>query len=385
MQQIISGARIFTGSEFLDHKAVIIEQGIIQAIVSPEECPVESETQHLILKGGILAPGFIDLQVNGGGGILFTQSPDLASLQTMLRGHRSSGTTGLMPTLISAPPDIHRLGVEAVREAMAQPLPGILGIHLEGPFFALEKRGVHASAYIRPMQEQDLDWLCHLDIPVLLTLAPECIPAGYISRLTQAGIRVCAGHTDGSYEQIRAAVAEGLSGFTHLFNAMRAPTAREPGAVGAALDFDDTWCSIICDGHHLHPAAVRLAYQRKPRGKLLLVSDAMATVGSPTKHFTLYDETIYQRDGVLINSEGRLAGSAIGMIDAVRLAHRQAGLPLDECLCMASLYPAQYLGREAELGSLAPQFRADLVHFNDEFTVLNTWVAGEHQSHGETA
>ena len=381
MQQILTGARIFTGAGFVDHKALVIEDTAIFSIADPDNVVSYSGADHIALNGGILAPGFIDLQVNGGGGAFFTHDPSIATLQTMLRGHRPSGTTGLLPTLVSDTPAIHRAGVAAVREAMSQPLPGILGIHIEGPFFDPEKRGAHAARYIRTLEDADLHWLCELDIPTLLTLAPEHTRPSQIARLAEAGIRVCAGHTNATYDQIQAAIAEGLSGFTHLYNAMRPQTGREPGVVGAALDSDDTWCGIICDGHHVHPASVRLAHKCKPRGKLLLVSDAMSTVGSADYSFTLYGETIREQDGALVNAEGRLAGSAIGMIDAVRIAHRQAGLPLEECLRMASLYPAQYLRRDADLGKIAPGYRADLVHFNDDFTVRNTWVAGQHQSH----
>lgn len=379
MQQILTGARIFTGAGFIDHKALVIEDAEVISIVDPDNVVYDADV--FSLKGGILAPGFIDLQVNGGGGAFFTSDTSIAALTTMLSGHRSSGTTSMLPTLVSDSRDTHQAGVAAVREAMQQSLAGILGIHIEGPFFDLEKRGAHNARYIRSPEDDDLDWLCAVDIPLLLTLAPEHTRPGQIARLVDAGVRVCAGHTNAHYADIKAAIEEGLSGFTHLYNAMRPQTGREPGVVGAALDSDDTWCGIICDNHHVHPASVRIAHKSKPRGKLFLVSDAMSTVGSTHKSFTLYDETIHEQGGALVNAEGRLAGSAIGMIDAVRIAHREMGLPLEECLRMASLYPAQYLQVDTQLGKIAPSYRADLVHFDDDFNVLNTWVAGQHRQH----
>jgi N-acetylglucosamine-6-phosphate deacetylase len=235
---------------------------------------------------------------------------------------------------------------------------------------------------IRPAQAQDIDWLCSLqDLPLLVTLAPEHAQAGQIGQLTRSAVHVCAGHTNASYRQIRDATNEGLQGVTHLFNAMSPLTSREPGTVGAALDDDRLWAGIIADGHHVHPASIRLAHRAKPPGKLVLVTDAMATVGGDSPVFEIYGEEIRESDGRLINADGVLAGSAIGMIDAVCYANQTVGLPLEECLRMASLYPAAILKRDDSLGRIASGFRADLVHFDENFTVCNTWLAGERQSH----
>ncbi|MDO3382955.1 N-acetylglucosamine-6-phosphate deacetylase [Gilvimarinus algae] len=383
MKQALTGARIFTGDQFLDNKALIIGGSAIIAVSENDNVVRDFPDAQLVeLDGGILAPGFIDLQVNGGGGAFFTNDTSVSALQTMLDGHRPTGTTGMLPTLISDTRQTHQAGVKAVADAVAQGMSGVLGIHIEGPFFDMEKRGAHNAKYIRDIEGDDLDWLTHLDATrVMLTLAPEHTQPGQVRQLVEAGIIVCGGHTNAHYEQVMAAIDEGLSGFTHLYNAMRPQTGREPGVVGAALDSADTWCGIICDNHHVHPASVRVAISAKPRGKVYLVTDAMSTVGSEQKSFTIYGEEIFEKDGALVNAEGRLAGSAIGMIDAVRIAHRDVGLALDECLRMASLYPAEYLGLADTLGRIDEQCRADLVHFTEDFAVTATWVAGDFKQH----
>ncbi|WP_339898861.1 N-acetylglucosamine-6-phosphate deacetylase [uncultured Gilvimarinus sp.] len=381
MKQALVGAKIFTGDKFIDNQALIIDGETL--ILTAENDNVVQLCEIINLDGGILAPGFIDLQVNGGGGAFFTNDTSVSALQTMLNGHRPSGTTSMLPTLISDTRDTHQAGVSAVRDAIAQGMHGVLGIHIEGPFFDMEKRGAHNARYIREMEPADTAWLTEIDgnFKTMITLAPEHAHPGQIKTLVDAGLIVCAGHTNAQYEQVMAGVKEGISGFTHLYNAMRPLTGREPGVVGAALDSDETWCAIICDNHHVHPGAVRAARNAKPTGKLYLVTDAMSTVGSEQKSFTIYGETIYEQDGALVNAEGRLAGSAIGMIDAVRICHQDVGVELGECLRMASLYPAQYLQLDNLLGHIATGLRADLVHFDSNFNVRNTWVAGAHQSH----
>jgi N-acetylglucosamine-6-phosphate deacetylase len=288
----------------------------------------------------------------------------------------------MMPTLISDTRENQQAGIEAVRAAQAAGNEGVLGIHIEGPFFDLEKRGAHKAGVIRQPEAEDIDWLSSLgDMNVIVTLAPDHTKPGQIRQLADAGIRVCAGHTNASYEQIKSAVAEGLAGFTHLFNAMSPLAGREPGTVGAALDSDSTWVGIIADGHHVHPASIQIAHRMKPPGKLLLVTDAMSTVGGEDSFFEIYGERIQERDGRLINSEGALAGSAIGMIDAVRIATTEVDLPLEESLRMASLYPAAFLGLDHQLGRIASGYRADFVHFDRDYKVHGTWVAGRYQSH----
>lgn len=375
----LTGARLFDGDRFLDDHALILDGDRIQAVLPERELPGDMNREPL--PGGILAPGFVDLQVNGGGGVLFNNAPSVASLEQMTRGHRSQGTTRLLPTTISDTEANLDACIAAVQEARAVN-PGILGVHIEGPFFSHFRRGVHREEYLRPLRDRDVNYLIDVaaELPVLLTLAPEMTAAGQIERLVSAGIRVSAGHTNATQAQVAAAIREGLSGFTHLFNAMRNMEGREPGVVGTALADQTTWAGIIVDGWHVHSESVRLAWQAKSNGHLYLVSDAMATVGSEASVFELYGERIQRVDGRLVNGEGKLAGSAIGLLEAVRNCVEQVGIPLAEALRMASLYPAGYFGVDDRLGRLRPGYQADLVHFTTDWEATRTWVAG----HAET-
>ena len=378
--QSIVGARLFDGEHFLDGMAIILEDGVIANVLPAND--IDTESTVVNLEGGIIAPGFIDLQVNGGGGSFFTTDTSVEALKTIVNGQRPTGTTAMMPTLISDTREVHQAGVKAVTDAIKQGVAGVLGVHIEGPFFSLAKRGAHNETYIRSMTVEDETWLTSIKgCKVIVTIAPEEVQPGQIKTLTDAGIYVCAGHTNAKYEDVVRGINEGLSGFTHLFNAMSPLAGRAPGTVGAALESESTWCGIIVDGHHGHAASVRLAYQTKPKGKLYLVSDSMSTVGAEKKSFTIYGETITEKDGALVNAQGRLAGSAIGMIDAVRISVMEVGLPLDETLRMASLYPAQYMEIDHELGRIKTGYRADLVYFDDNFKVKHTWVAGAQQSY----
>lgn len=383
MKQALVGARIFTGEEFLENHAVVVAGEKIEALVPVAE--LDANLPQVSLAGGILSAGFIDLQVNGGGGAFFTNDTSVSALQTMLDGHRPTGTTSMMPTLVSDTREAHQAGMQAVAGAVAAGIKGILGIHVEGPFFDMARRGAHNERYIRTMEQADIDWLVASvkshNFKVILTLAPEHAAPGQIKQLTSPGIVVCAGHTDAHYDHVVAGIKEGLSGFTHLYNAMRPPLGREPGVVGAALDDANSWCGIIIDGYHVHAASARIAYAAKPKGKMYLVTDSMSTVGSPEKSFQMYGETIYEKDGCLVNAEGRLAGSAIGMIDAVRLNTVWVGVELAESLRMASLYPAQFMQVDNYLGRIRPGFRADLVHFTDDYRVTHTWIAGDAVQH----
>ncbi|TXS89812.1 N-acetylglucosamine-6-phosphate deacetylase [Parahaliea maris] len=381
MSQTLRARRLFDGEQWREDCAVLIQQGLIDAILPAAELPPGTET--IDLEDGLLAPGFIDIQVNGGGGVLFNNQPDAAGVERMVAAHRATGTTALLPTLISDTPAVHRAGVQAVLSAQGAGNPGVLGIHIEGPFFEVARRGTHRKDRIRQPEQHDIDWLASLgtQLSTVLTAAPEHLPPGTIAALTAAGVLVCAGHTNASYQQIVAARAEGLRGFTHLFNAMSPLTAREPGVVGAALDAPDCWVGIIADGHHVHPASIRIAHRTLPPGRLCLVTDAMSTVGDDKDWFEIYGERIQVREGRLVNAEGALAGSAIGMIDAVRYCHQQVGIELAECLRMASLYPATFLRREQQLGRIAPGFRADFVRLDDNLQVLDTWVAGARETH----
>ncbi|HEY7776054.1 MAG TPA: N-acetylglucosamine-6-phosphate deacetylase [Kineobactrum sp.] len=372
-------ATLFDGKRWHHDCGVLLAAGNIHSLVPG--ATVAADIPCDTLSRGRLVPGFIDLQVNGGGGVMFNNTPTAEAINHIAASHRRGGTTSLLPTLLSDTREVLEAGVAAVRSARADGAPGILGIHIEGPFFAQTRRGTHRADRLRAPASKDIDWLCGVvDVPRVLTLAPELMLPGQIRRLTDAGIRVCAGHSDATFAQVQQACNEGLRGFTHVFNAMSPLSAREPGVTGAALDSSGCWLGIIADGHHVHPASIRIARHCAPPGKLYLVSDAMATVGSDLRGFELYGEYIEVHDGKLINSEGSLAGSAINMGDAVRYCHQEVGLALEECLRMASLYPAQFLN-EPTLGRIAPGCRADLVLLDDALQVRSTWVAGERCDH----
>jgi N-acetylglucosamine-6-phosphate deacetylase len=373
---VITGATVFDGDDFLEGHCVVLEGATITHVLPAAEAPAAVAT--CTLSGGVLAPGFIDLQVNGGGGVMLNNEPTSDAVLRIAAAHRACGTTSLLPTVMSDTPERQRACVDAVRAALDSGHPGIAGIHIEGPFFEPARRGAHNANLIRSLESADVEWLGALDdLKVLLTLAPEHASPAQLEQIAGGGTIISAGHTNATYDQIKAAADHGLSGVTHLYNAMSPSTGRQPGTVGAALDDDRLWVSVIADGHHVHPANIRTAYRAKPGGMLLLVSDAMATVGGSVNTFELYDHQVTECDGRLINSEGVLAGSAIGLIDAVRFAHEVVGLPLAECLRMASRYPAAALGLEHSLGRIAPGYRGDLVHFGEDFSVQSTWLAGE--------
>jgi len=376
----ISAPSIFDGAHFLQNHCVVVRGETVAGLLPLAQCPAGLDV--VALPEGTLAPGLIDLQVNGGGDLMFNNQPGEETLVAMLDAHRATGTTAMMPTLISDTRAIQEQAVSAVRAARAGGHAGILGIHLEGPHFEVARRGAHRAQMIRPPRDEDIAWLCSLtDLKVIVTLAPEHTGAGQIRQLSASGIHVCAGHTNASHAQLVAAMQEGLEGVTHLFNAMSPLAGREPGTVGAALAEDALWAGIIADGHHVHPANIRLAQRAKPAGRLVLVSDAMATVGGRSASFSLYGEQVSLEGDKLVNSDGVLAGSAIGMIDAVGYAAGTVGIPLEECLRMASLYPAAILGLDNRLGRIAAGYRADLVHFDSDFSVHNTWLAGHHLRH----
>lgn len=376
MKKAISAPRIFDGEQFYKSHAILINDGRVIGIVPSDA--ITSDFPLEIHRHGVLVPGFIDWQVNGGGGVLFNNETTEQGLNVMVHGHYTGGTTSLLPTIVSDTFETRQRAVGAVKRFIKGGGKSVLGLHLEGPFFSPERRGTHDERYLSSISDDDIQWLGSLEgILLLVTLAPEILEKGQIKSLCDQGIIVCAGHTNAHFDDIRSALDEGLRGFTHLYNAMRPATGREPGVVGSALVDKKSWCGIIVDGHHVHPEMVRLAHMTKPIGKLCLVTDSMATVGSNEDSFELYGNTITEKNGCLINSEGRLAGSAISMIEAVRNCHLDVGIGLSECLRMASLYSAQFLGVDHFLGLLQEGYRADVVHFDDDFTVTQTWVAGE--------
>jgi N-acetylglucosamine-6-phosphate deacetylase len=374
--QAFVGARIFTGEDFVDGHAVLIEAGAIVGIVPIVE--VARDTERHQFASGILAPGFIDAQVNGGGGVLFNATPDVDHLARMAAAHARFGTTAMLPTFITDTPDGMRAAVTAVREAIAAGIPGIVGIHLEGPFLSKSRKGAHDPLLIRSMEDADRSLVCNSGLAtVLLTVAPETVAPGEIAALAGAGIIVSLGHTDASYDLAIDAAKAGARGVTHLYNAMSPLSHREPGLVGAALDCETLWGGIIADGHHVHAAALRSAIRaKKGPGRLFLVTDAMPTAGDVEDHFILNGRLVTRRNGVLTLDDGTLAGSDLTMDAAVRFAVAELGVGLAEALRMASLYPAEFLKLDAARGRIAPGYRADLVHLSDELALDGVWIGG---------
>ncbi|HHW4683520.1 MAG TPA: N-acetylglucosamine-6-phosphate deacetylase [Xylella sp.] len=376
MTALINGV-ILTDAGFRDDLAVLLADGRIQALVPHNDPCVTVFTQRVDLRAGMLLPGFIDIQVNGGGGVLFNNARDVQGLATIACAHRRYGTTGLLPTFISDTVEVMAEAIAATRAAIAQGVPGILGIHLEGPYLNPVCKGTHDETRFRVPDVHEIVMATSLDNGVtLVTLAPERVSAGTIRCFVERGAIVFAGHTAATYEEMRAGIAAGVTGFTHLYNAMSPLVGREPNVVGAALEDPDTWCGIIVDGVHVHPASLRVALAAKPRGKLLLVTDAMPPVGSESVHYDLYGETIAVMDGVVRNAAGALAGAALDMATAVRNTVRWLGVDLAEAARMASTYPAQCIGLGDRLGRIAPGYQADLVLIDDAVHVQATWIAG---------
>ena len=375
MKQAITGSKLFNGKKFIEHKALLIDDQHIAGIVNEDAIPTDYQVQKL--DGGILSPGFIDLQVNGGGGKLFNNSPDKESLNTIISAHQYFGTTSIMPTVISDSLNILQKCTDIISNEINNN-HSLLGIHIEGPFFNVKYRGVHQKQYINTINASYLNLFETLDkFPVMLTLAPECISIKQLKHLKSLGFKILAGHTDANYDQLEEAIKYGLDGFTHLFNAMGQISAREPGVVGSALDFDETSASIIVDLHHVHPSLINLSFKQKPKGKLFFVSDSMATINHGEPSFELYDEVVSESNGRIINSEGKLAGSSITQIDAIKNAYQKCSIPLENAISMATLYPAEYLGVSDYIGQLKKGYRADLAHFDSNFHVQNVWLAGK--------
>lgn len=369
--------RVLTDRGFEAGLAVLIEDGRIALVTTPQDALKQATRTH-DLQGAMLLPGFIDCQVNGGGGVLFNNAPDVDALRTIGAAHRTFGTTGFLPTLISDDAAVMEKAIAATRQAISEKVPGVLGIHLEGPYIAPARKGTHDEGKFRVPDANEIVLATSLDNGVtVITLAPERVPLEDIRALVERGAIVVAGHTAATYEEARAGIDAGIRGFTHLYNAMSPLTGREPGAVGAALEDAESWCGIIVDGVHVHPASLRVALAAKPSGKVFLVTDAMPPVGADDPSYELYGETITVRDGVVRNAAGALAGSALDMATAVRNTVALLGVPLEEAARMASTYPAEFLGLGNQYGRIAPGFHADLVAIDDELQVITTWIGGD--------
>ena len=377
MTQRITNCRLFDGERVFENRDVVLAGGLVTDIVATGDADASGCELH-DLGGNLLAPGLIDLQVNGGGGVLFNDAPTVASLRAIAAAHRSFGTTAFLPTLITDSDTVMDEAVAAVAAAIRERVPGIIGIHLEGPYLNPRYRGVHDAARMRDFDAESMARITSLrEGCTLLTVAPEIVSVEIISQLKERGIVVFGGHSAATYEETRRALDAGMSGFTHLFNAMSPLTSREPGMVGAALEDKDSYVGIIADGYHVHPATFGVTVAAKQTGKTLLVTDAMPTVGSEIKSFDLFGATIRAEGGRCVTADGTLAGSDIGLITAVKNACRFAGIDQFEALRMASTYAAEAIGLADQMGYIRPGYRANLIELDASMQVRKSWIDGE--------
>jgi N-acetylglucosamine-6-phosphate deacetylase len=366
----LSPSRLFTGADMLEGATVrIADDRIVDVTTAP--------VADAIRLDGLLAPGFIDIQVNGGGGVLFNDAVTVEALQTIAAAHRRFGVTGFMATLISDDRDKATRALDAVTAAVKSGVQGLLGLHLEGPWLSDPRRGVHPAQYLRKLDDADLARLTRTrPFPLMVTVAPEQVSLKDLKTLSDAGVIVSLGHTAASSDEVEAALGAGATGFTHLFNAMPPLEGRKPGAVGAALGHREAWAGLILDGIHVHPLAARAAFAAKTSRKLMLVSDAMATIGSSSGSMSLFGETISVSGGALRTASGTLAGAHLELSGAMKNAVTMLGATTEEALRMASLTPAEFLHLDPERGRIVAGARADLVLLGPKLDVLETWIGG---------
>jgi len=378
MPTTLTNARVLTGDGWRDDAAVVIADGRIAAVQPAADAPAGEVVD---LGERLLVPGFIDTQVNGGDDVLFNECPTAECIDRIGAAHRRFGTTGFLPTLISDDLTVIDQAVSAVEDAIARGVPGVLGIHIEGPFLNVARKGIHDASKFRTLDDEAIRLLTRLKGGVtLVTLAPEMTRPDMIGRLVAAGAIVAAGHTDADYATTRAALDAGITGFTHLFNAMSPLKNRAPGVVGAALEDTAGWCGLIVDGHHVDPVVLKLALRCRPADRFMLVTDAMPSVGSDRDHFFIQGRRITVKDGACRDQNGTLAGSDLDMASAVRNTRDMLGVDLETAVMMASAAPAAFLGLQASHGRIAPGYVADLVAMEPDCAVTDTWIGGKRQA-----
>jgi len=372
--KVLYGARLFDGERFLDDHALVVEGASIRAVVDLEDRPRGGE--EIDLGGGVLSPGFIDWQINGGGGVLFNAEPTVEAIAKIAAAHRREGVTGFLPTVVTDAPDVLAAALTAARKAHVR-VPGALGVHVEGPFIDPRRKGVHPPEWIRPMRDKDAEALVAMRAGVMVvTLAPASVSLELIARLAEAGIVVSLGHSDATAEEAQAVFDAGARAATHLYNAMSQLSSRAPGVVGAVLADPRVICGLIADGEHAHALAYRTAIAAKGVRGIALISDAMPPAAGGPDTFELQGRKIMRKGHKLVDESGTLAGAAITLRDAVRYVTKTLGLPLADALTMATLTPARMLGVDDRVGRLAPGRHADLVHLTDALDIAGVWVAG---------
>ncbi len=376
---VFANGRVVTPDGIVERGSVEVREGCIAAVANSIAAD-RTNDGCIDLGGDYLLPGFVDVQVNGGGGVLFNDDPSAATAIRIAEAHRAFGTTSLLPTLISDDLSKVEQAIKAIDEAVASDTPGIAGLHLEGPFLNVEKRGIHDESKLRPLSDEAVGLLTSAKhAQVVVTLAPERARLDQIAHLVESGIKVCMGHTNATFDETRAALAAGVTGFTHLFNAMPALQSRSPGVIAAALE-SDAWCGVIVDGKHVHPAMLRMALRAKMDRRMMLVTDAMPAVGSDIDHFHLNGRRIHVADGICQSEDGTLAGAALSMIEAVRNAMTMLDVDIEEASRMASLMPCSFLGIADRVGSIAPGQRADLLRISPELAIRQVWIGGIEQA-----
>ncbi|NWJ23355.1 N-acetylglucosamine-6-phosphate deacetylase [Rhizobium sp. RM] len=372
------GTRIFDGTTWHEGKALLIDGGRVSQIIDREALP--SGTISIDAAGFLMVPGFVDLQVNGGGGVMFNNQPDVEGVARICAAHAKFGTTALMVTLITDRPDVTAKAAQAGIVAWNDKVPGFLGLHFEGPHLSVARKGTHDPNLIRKMESGDLALLTatKADLPyILTTIAPESVSTEQVSALRQAGIIVSLGHTEAGFSVAKNYADAGASMVTHLFNAMSPLGHREPGLVGAAISSSKLDCGLIADGFHVDPAAMGIALRAKNGpGRIFLVTDAMSTIGTNDDGFELNGRRVYRNGGRLTLADGTLAGADIDMLSCIRFVHEKLQIPLEEALRMASTYPAQAIAASGK-GELLPGFDADFVLLTPSLDIDSTWIGGE--------
>ncbi|WP_313355581.1 N-acetylglucosamine-6-phosphate deacetylase [Kosakonia cowanii] len=373
----LTHCRIFTGHEILDDHALVVADGLIERLCPQAELPADIEQRSL--HGALLAPGFIDVQLNGCGGVQFNDTAEAVSVETleiMQRANEKSGCTSYLPTLITTSDDLMKQGVQVMRDYLAKYPNQALGLHLEGPWLNIIKKGTHNPDFVRKPDAALVDFLCqNADVITKITLAPEVAGCEVIRKLADAGIVVSAGHSNATLNEAKAGFRAGITFATHLYNAMPYITGREPGLAGAVLDDTDVYCGVIADGLHVDYVNIRNA-KRLKGDKLCLVTDATAPAGAHIDQFIFAGKTIYYRNGLCVDENGTLSGSALTMIEGVRNLVEHVGIALDEALRMATLYPARAIGVDKKLGTLAAGKVANLTAFTRDYEIIKTIVNG---------
>lgn len=369
--------RVFDGDRIHRNAALLVEGSLIAGVCAADE--VSADASRVDLGDGILAPGLIDLQVNGGGGLMLGDAECVEDIARICHAHLTLGTTALTPTLITDTPETTRKVVKLGIEAWSRGVRGFHGLHLEGPHLFKGRKGAHDPGLIRPMEEADLELYLYAarQLPsLMLTVAPETVTPDQIDRLAEAGIHVSLGHSGATYAECKAAAEAGASCVTHLFNAMSPLQHREPGLVGAALDLGSLNVGLIADGVHVDPVAMRIALKAKTGpGRIFLVTDAMSQTGTDVTSFTLGGREIFRRNGTLTLADGTLAGADIDLPASLKYLTKTLEMPLETALAMATSDPANVLGRP--LGRLAEGAAADFVCFDENFGVSGVWVSGQ--------